>query len=1493
MLELESDIKLKQATSAESGELPDKASEANTEPTPCDQPSEYLVRCDKKETGIDTLQFDSAGFLDKARLKQQLQLIKGLSNEQYTEQVLSAVDDRLRPSAVTLVHSMADKVIEEQRYGPLVMMRIEIRDDMCDQASTTHGSGYQVAVVIQNRAARNGIWLPEHHVRVLEWLASVSAQRLPVITFIDTPGADAGDFANEGLQAQSISHLIAAFTKLDVPSIGVIYGKGYSGGAIPLASTNVLFALTDSVFNTIQPQGLAAIARKEKLSWQQCAQWVGISAVELMADRVIDGVIDYSPRDIDAQITNVKKALLSTLNGLSKPEVVANIRQLRFETLRSRLSYQYLSYAEDSVYVNVEPKNKSAAINVSNLSSSQDSYQQWLVRSNPLKFNQTLAASWRSVVSNVSSRQSGTGRIGQSFSSPQFYSLEPFSLSLAIELFHQWQGQSLLHLKRLKASDGSGALLSLEAFIEKNDIKDLELPHFLAVNEVKELLLHHLEFLILLDTCYDEFLSEIINVAWEYSLNESLSLATVKRLWLAAKAKAVDSGIDRERSERFLNWLQYLLQEHRLVPLIQRMNQWKQHQYPQTDSVLLVVAGYFVETLLIRLYFSQIRGIPFDGAFQPKLIGRYKNFWHRLTQASRNVRIQKMLDETKSQRLISAEQWQEWLFTDFELMNHQLVTKDAKVFPGFAKRIKQTVIEQGLPCGIATGLGRLKSSGHKVAAFMSNIAFQAGAFDMACAEKFCRLLETADAQQLPVIGFVSSAGMQTKEGAASLFSMAVVNEAINRFVDQGNRLMIVAYGDCTGGAQASLVTHPDIDTYYLSGTNLPFAGQVVVPEHLTLQTTLANYLSSKLGESGFACMKGLIRHPLMPALDRSLKEIDPTLDESQLTVSEVIKDWLYQVPSTGLSLTTPNYQKKRFRPIRQVLIHARGCTAVRLIEAAHKLSKRVVLVQSDSDMKSLAAEALKGNDSLVCLGGQSSDESYLNARSVLRVAELERVDALHPGIGFLSENADFAAACQNQSLNFIGPDSNAISRMGDKAQAIETAKRAGVPTVPGSDGIVSSDQMAEQVMSDIGLPLLIKATHGGGGKGIGTVYEPSELIPTLQRVRQEALQAFGNGEVYIERLVETVRHIEIQLLRDAHGNSRIVGVRDCSSQRNRQKIIEESGEYLLTDVQVQALRQWSKQLADSIHYIGAGTLEFLYDLNRQCFYFMEMNTRLQVEHIVTEMTSGIDLVEQQFLIAEGESIKHLPEAIDHQGHAIEVRINAESIHSEQIVSHAGLKNRLVVTPATGVFSNVVFPEKPYVRTLSVAGKGKEISPFYDSLVAQVVVLGKTREQALQRLNDYLDECFIDGVNTNLALLKCLLRSDLFAQGKIDTSFVDEWVTEHGQLLKHQASDVDAPINATSPYLEQSGSEWLLKLPNAGVVYAAPTPESDPFVKQGDVVTGEQTLFLLEVMKMFMPITVDQFFKGGGADKQYQVLHCRDLDGQFLQQGEVILTLKSL
>ena len=733
--------------------------------------------------------------------------------------------------------------------------------------------------------------------------------------------------------------------------------------------------------------------------------------------------------------------------------------------------------------------------------------------------------------------------------------------------------------------------------------------------------------------------------------------------------------------------------------------------------------------------------------------------------------------------------------------------------------------------------------------------------------------------------------MQTKEGAGALFSMAAVNDRITRFVrDHDLPIIVFGYGDCTGGAQASFVTHPLVQTYYFSGTSMPFAGQIVVPSNLPLNSILSNYLS--VDE---ASMQGLVRHPFHHDLDADLRQIDAEIPIAEETVPQVMR----RVTSGALSRERPVVVAPRprytdadlARPVKRVLIHARGCTAAKLVRIAHKRDLEVVLVQSDPDMESVVVDHLADRDTLVCIGGNTPDESYLNARSVLSVAEQEGVDALHPGIGFLSENAQFAELVRSRGINFIGPPVSAMETMGNKSNAIATAARLGVPVVPGSHGILTDADRAAEVAAELGYPVLIKAVHGGGGKGIQVVETPGEFHEHFHRVTAEARSAFGNGDVYLEKYVVSLRHIEVQLLRDKRGNTRVLGLRDCSVQRDKQKVFEESGSTMLPDKLQQDVLDHAAALAEEVGYVGAGTVEFIFDLQAQAVYFMEMNTRLQVEHPVTEWVSGVDIVGEQFRIASGESIGRLrPKA---SGYAIEARVNAESV---QLTGEGALTFR----PHPGEVTEAQFPDESGVEVIAAAGSHKFVSPYYDSMVAQIIVHADDRDAAMDKLKDYLGRVRIRGICTNIALLRRILADERFRGGDYDTNYLPEFLqaVDARALLEEVEAAAGERASAFDPDSIRIDDSDELKVlsPAAAIFYSAPSPVEPEYVAVGDRIGVDTTLCQLEAMKIFTPLALKDFNAEAGlydARLEFEVTRVNIDSGQQVNAGDLLFVVKPL
>lgn len=444
------------------------------------------------------------------------------------------------------------------------------------------------------------------------------------------------------------------------------------------------------------------------------------------------------------------------------------------------------------------------------------------------------------------------------------------------------------------------------------------------------------------------------------------------------------------------------------------------------------------------------------------------------------------------------------------------------------------------------------------------------------------------------------------------------------------------------------------------------------------------------------------------------------------------------------------------REIRRVLIANRGEIALRVIRACRELGIETVQVYSEADKNSLPVRMA---DRSVCIGYPRATDSYLNMQAIIGAALAFKADAIHPGYGFLSENASFSDECVRNGLNFIGPTGDVIRKMGDKAVARKLARDAGVPTTPGSEGVIETVHDARAVAERVGYPLLLKAVAGGGGRGMRIVRESAELERAFQDATREAKMAFGNGAMYAERFLSEVRHIEIQVLGDG-SNVLHLGERDCSTQRRNQKLIEESPSPVLDEKMRARIGEAAVRLATHVGYTSAGTVECILDEAAGEFYFMEMNTRIQVEHPVTEMVTGIDLVKQQLLIAAGKPLDLIQDDIKLRGHAIECRINAEDPDNGFM-------------PNPGCVQEYRAPGGPGVRVDSHLFSGYDIPPFYDSLLGKVICWGETRQEAISRMQRALDELVVAGVCTTSSFHQKLLSDDQFKSGNIHTRYVED------------------------------------------------------------------------------------------------------------------------
>ena len=1591
------------------------------------------------------------GVLADAEVLRQAEALAGLDLDSYIEAVMTGAGDPKRLPAPDVVRRLG-RVEKEDSDGPFYSAVVAMDFD---------GSERRVGFVAQNRAVRSGEWMPEHHLKAARSIEEFSSRSLPIVSLMDTPGAAGDEQANKNNQSHSISRLIAEMSNTDVPNLGIVYGLGYSGGAIPLAASNLILSLRDGVFSTIQPQGLASISRRLNLSWQQCAKQVGLSPFELKRQGNIDAVIDYVPGE---DVQNLRLAIVSGIVHVEEttkrfvaenPYILDHYRRSLQRYLRPSdrlrqvqasaaltltknpteylnvfgVAYRYLRYLRVRRRIKATTTRAVGRLAEQELPKGEqhdraqrerrETFLRWLQDPDKIIYDDALSRAWKTYAERSQTLHDARGRIAQFFLGERQKNYEDARANLmstvGMYLYNRWkvdsasnfaalqafannvqETRSLLRVAQIKApaelieairedavlgpvlrarfthegmklfapgAEPSEAFsreqlaaelnmaiteaplgedmviegaLSADARASINGessqiianrtviddrfgnhlasapahddedtgddstpLGDLTVIDVVLRENLRADFVRECENLLLFDKVYDHIVANLVSIAQEAESTRALSRESLKNLIetaLSEAAKSVANGTAADVVSRFrrqfFHWYQRIAKAPRAGRFFHDVEEWKKNASPRVSDTLFVVVTFVFERLLPSYLQAEWDQRRYDGRIAPRRIGRRKDFWSRLFQAYRDLLIRDVLAKQKRAKALTPQVFIDEFFEDFKERGADLVSSDPHRFPGLRVSIDSALQQGTSPCGVVTGIGRFRNGagGVTVGAVISNPAFKAGAFDMASAEKFCKLLVLCAERRLPVVCFISSGGMQTMEGAGALFSMAAVNDRITRFVrDFDLPVIVFGFGDCTGGAQASFVTHPLVHTCYFSGASIPFAGQIVVSSYLPSDSHLANYLSEVPG-----AMAALVQHPFLPDLDEALRRIDPSVPVPRDTVRDVFARVMAGGVDEQPLVETPRRRVSEatlYRPVEKMLVHARGCTAAKLIRVARGRGVRLVLVQSDPDMDSMVAEMLGEQDSLVCIGGNTPDESYLNARSVVSVAEAEGVDSLHPGIGFLSENARFAELVRSRGVNFVGPPVASMETMGNKANAIATALAHDVPVVPGSHGVLTDGDRAAVAAAQIGYPVLIKAVHGGGGKGIAVVESASDFHEAFHRTSTEAQAAFGSGDIYLERFVKSLRHIEVQVLRDRRGNGKVLGLRDCSVQRDKQKIIEESDSTALPPELENAVYQHAKQLMDAVEYVGAGTVEFIYDLDAGEVYFMEMNTRLQVEHPVTEAVTGVDIVGEQLRIAAGESIADLVIAED--GHAIEARVNAERLVE-------GADGALTFQPSPGEVRECEFPQQDDVDVISAIATGKSVSPYYDSMVAQVIAQAPTRAAAAAKLADYLEGVRVTGIATNIALLKRVLRDEVFLRGDYDTGYLPEFLSrvDRGALIAEiaeNAGGADAVIGTESIVIEDS-DELKVLAPSTGIFYRTPSPTEPAFVRVGDRVDAEATLCQLEAFKIFTPLHLADFNTAGtkalyDPAKRFEIVRVNVAGGQQVNVGDLLFVVR--
>ncbi|NQZ67989.1 MAG: carbamoyl-phosphate synthase large subunit, partial [Lentisphaeria bacterium] len=821
------------------------------------------------------------GLLTDKQIDREVRALSKLNVDDYVERTVFPSEEKNRPGVKAILDVLPITIISEVDDGPLYSCEVEIPFEL--------GKIRRIAFIAQNRETSNGVWLPEHHQKAAQLARKYADFGIPIVTLIDTPGADAGELANMANQAHSISKLIAEFAQIDIPTLGIIIGNGYSGGAIPLATTNILLSLKDGVFNTIQPRGLASIARKYDLSWQECAKYVGVSSYELCKQGYIDGIINYTPDDnlkVDnlylAIVTGIKAIedaackfaaqnnyifehyqrsihrYLSPSANLNKlqdksdlslsqsPTNVANVfgltyRYMRYLGIRKRISFTTIERYGRLTDVEF-PKGD---LSERTAKEHKETFELWISNAMDVKYDDVLRRSWIKYIDKLGAIGIGKrSRVGQFFlgdpKTEYGKALRQLSLEFGFTLYNLWKDSAQNNLLSL-----IGHLLD-----DSNEApEDLSNPTILDVvmqDEIRYRFAQECQNLLLFDLIYNNIIANLKDIAVEAKNDNIVSKRSIKQLLESSLEAAVQELTKKqpdneiiitdtaELMEQFQEWLRFFVKQPKRQRILKATEQWKKIAFPRVSEPLFAIITYLFEHLIPSYLASERGKTNYDSKIDLRDIG-IKDFWNRLNIAYHDLLIHDTLLTLKKKRLTTTSAIIDKFFVDFEELNGSLMSCDPVHFPGFRISIEQALKNGIAPCGTITGIATYKKgkSTHEVGLLVSNLDFQAGAFDMASGEKFCKLLVECAKHRLPVICFISSGGMQTKEGAGALYSMAIVNDRITRFIrDNDLPIIIFGFGDCTGGAQASMVTHPMVQTYYFSGTNMPFAGQIVVPSYL-------------------------------------------------------------------------------------------------------------------------------------------------------------------------------------------------------------------------------------------------------------------------------------------------------------------------------------------------------------------------------------------------------------------------------------------------------------------------------------------------------------------------------------------------------------------------------------------------------------------------------------------------------------------------------------
>lgn len=1478
----------------------------------------YLLRHEGRSQFVP----EYRGCLNNNEILEKVKLADELDSYNFYDKFIAPTEGpglEVRLSAKDIFNELNTKIISFFESGPLFVAH-------CILFSPKDSSTYrELGFIGQNHKKARGIFQPEHHHKTIEYLRLFENLNIPVITFMDTPGADAGAIANSKLQSHSISACISQFAKIRVPIVGIIAGAGNSGGAIPYATADRVLCFEDAYMSTIHPAALADIVRRLGFTKEQCAKFVRISSYQLCIDGIVDAIIKINGISGNENMDNLEYAIFDAVEdieqGYIKRHNIIDLKTLKnayphylanhltnsktgkihniFSTYLQReyekessdpLTFiEYSRKVERSIRLRTRLKFTTASY-WHNQSDTIDQNKKYIsAPSTDADEEDTTAGEYIEKLGTIKisflpeefqkaiHREFGSHRIRNVF---EFRLKEKKSKRRKHRIAYEYilflisahKNKTPDFLKYFIQHISKNYDFPIE-FIETSDKDPQDLKEL--IDYIYPQLIYHSDQMIklfkIIKYCFDNINKIIPSIKREHEFSKSDA------------EKLLKANIEND-PEVFQKWI-FRNAKHHIIAVNNILKGMKR-QYPRIPIELFNVMEAILTTNIPSLYQSK-----YKAKITPK--NTSEDYWIKLDRAYKDTIISNILDRVKKEKkhIIVDDILQ--FFSGFSELDRDIVSINPTNFPEFSRSIIKSLkgkYYNALISGTAYFKDKQDQS-IKVGLIISNSTFQAGSTDMASGEKFARAFSYFGQNNLPVIMFISSGGMQTKEGTGSLFTMSIANDAINKYLEYADLPVICfPFRDCTGGAQASFVTHPDIHTFYLSGTELPFAGARVVPEPLPYPCRLSNYLVAVDD-----AMSGLVKNPFDSFIDSEFIKLgDPELKIPTLSIQEVISKILIKqikkLHEKPITAQVPTLKPKKLQ-FTKVMIPNRGDVAINLIKKLRRKGITPILGHSRSDRFSLAYTQASIYGHTVELGPGPVSQSYLKKFNIIQAAKTFGAEAIHPGIGFLAENHDFSKLCNDNQLVFIGPSPDSIRLMGDKAMAREIMVNNNIPVVPGSDGTVNDLENAKKVSSRIKYPVMLKAAYGGGGRGMRMVFSEDELETSFNEAFYEAKSSFGAGDIYIEKLIQKPRHIEVQVLADMEGNTLILGERDCTVQRNHQKLIEESPSPVLPQDLREKVFEYARKAVGASNYHNAGTVEFIMDIENNDIYFMEMNTRLQVEYAVSEMVTDQDIISHQINIAQGNALPISQKDINFNGYAIEVRINAESINKDGSI-----------TPRTGIIEDVRFPDHNWLRIDTYIYPGCRISPYYDSMIAKIIVWGEDRKQGIQRMIEVLNQTVIKGVPTNIPLQKLILKNNIFQSGEYSTAFLKELLENENISELYQDTEKEqqeAQNLFSSENINIPDSNMVKVLANIdGVFYRSSNPKANPFIEIGDIIDTGTTICLLESMKKYYPIKLELFTHSPSDDpvypaKRYKVIQFLVEDASEVEKGQAVIIIQPI